>query len=147
MWHHEIDKEAINKYSGRGEVGIIKKIPEQKRTDDNHRSGWDKKAAKERYQERRCEQMEYRLEILDKLGKRGKVDKYWGFHEQAIRKITSNINDDNVEEAKMKERLNEYIDDPLHLNLLPTLKRHAIKHHRNHDMMKPRAKEERKKAN
>ena len=38
MVHQEIDKGAIKKYSGRGEVKIIKKSPEQRRTDEKHKS-------------------------------------------------------------------------------------------------------------
>ena len=39
MEHHEIDREAISKYSGRGEVKIIRNILGQRRADEKHRSG------------------------------------------------------------------------------------------------------------
>ena len=49
MEHHDLDKDAIKKLSGRGEVKIIKKYPEQKKTDDNHTSSWDIKKTENNY--------------------------------------------------------------------------------------------------
>ena len=67
MEHNEVDKDAIKRSSGRGEVKLIKKCPEQRKEGKDPRSRWDKKAKKQLSQARRCEHMAYRLQILEQV--------------------------------------------------------------------------------
>ena len=61
MVHNEVDKDAMTKNGGRGAVKCMKKCPEQKK----ERSSWDKRAEKQLSQARRCEQMAYKIQILE----------------------------------------------------------------------------------
>ena len=90
--------------------------------------------------------MAYRLEIQDKVNDQATMDKYRELNQQAMEKIACNIDEGNAEEENLKERLNEYIEDPMNKKMIPMIKRHANKYHQKHDVMKQRAKEEHKKA-
>ena len=55
------EKDAMEKYSGRGEVKWITRTPELAKEKTDHRNSWDKKAEKQLSQARRCEQVAYRI--------------------------------------------------------------------------------------
>ena len=87
--------------------------------------------------------MAYRVEILHKVeDQEQNFEKYRKLNKEAIKKITNNIDKEMQEEVNLKDKLNEYSDDPLNIMFIPILKRHAMKHHTKHDKMRHKAKEE-----
>ena len=140
-----IDEETIRKVGGRGEVKITKKCHDQKREQEDKRSGWDKKADKQLTQARRCEQMAYRVSIFERVEEDEKKETYNKLNADAMKKISNNIDKGIEEEKNLKSTLQKYEEDVMNKMLIPVLKRHAIKYHAKHDKYKKKAKEETKK--
>ena len=88
--HLNETKEVNKKLMGRGKVTIVEKVPQRREMASNIediRKGGCKQAIKYLKQARRCEQVAYRLELINLQPEGPKVESYIALNTQALKKI------------------------------------------------------------
>ena len=133
--HLNETKEVTRKLTGRGRVTIVEKEPERRKLAggiEEIRKGDSKQAIKYLKQARRCEQVAYRMELINLQPEGPKVKSYIDLNLQALKKIHELAEEKDGWGNDVRERLSnneERSKQAEDIMKLPWMKRIAVKYY------------------